>query len=131
MTIDFIRQQVVTPRWTADFIDCSTNEVQCLEVPGRFILSFPRTCAAAEGGWHVAGTRFRGTAPMSHHAPPSGGYIAEKYPHIHLHYRLGSGFILWSRTSRTPFDPGWNEGGDRVEEYQVRYLGMPAAFACR
>ena len=68
---------------------------------------------------------------MPHYAPPSGGYISDKYPNIHLGYQRGSGFIRWSRTTRTPYDPGWNEGDDRVEEYRIRYTGMPAAFACR
>jgi hypothetical protein len=131
MTIDFVRRHVITPAWQAEFIDCSTAEVQCLEVPDRFILAFPRSCAAAEGGWSAAGTRFRGTAPMPHYAPPSGGYISDRYPRIHLAYLRGSGFVRWSRTARTPYDRGWNDGADRLEEYSIRYVGAPAAFACR
>jgi hypothetical protein len=131
MTIDFIRHQVVTPSWTAEFVDCSTSGVQCLEVPGRFIMSFPGSCAVAEAGWIAAGTRFRGTALMAHYGLPSGGYMSEAYPHIHLIYLRGSGFINWFRTTRTPYDPDWNTGQDRVEEYRIGYVGMPEAFACR
>jgi hypothetical protein len=131
MTIDFIRHQVVTPSWHAEFADCSTSEVQCLEVPGRFIMSFPRLCTLADAGWIAAGTRFRGTAPMAHYGLPSGGYISDAYPHIHLLYQRGFGFIGWSRTARTPYDPEWNSGEDRVEEYRIHFVGMADAFACR
>ncbi len=131
MTVDFIRRQVVTPDWQAEFADCSTSEVQCLEVPSRFIMSFPSSCAPAQDGWIVAGTRFRVTAPEVHHGLPSGGYISDKYPHVHLRYRKGMGFIGWSRTIKTAYDAGWNSGEDRVEEYQIVYLGMASPFHCR
>jgi hypothetical protein len=131
MTVDFTRHEVVTPNWRAAFVDCSTSEVQCLEVPSRFVMAFPRLCTHAEAGWIAAGTRFRGTAPMAHYGLPSGGYISDAYPHISLIYQRGFGFIIWWRSTRTPYDPGWNSGEDRVEEYRIAYVGMPDAFACR
>jgi hypothetical protein len=131
MTIDFIRHQVVTPNWHAEFVDCSTPDVQCLDVPTHFIMSFPRLCDGAQEGWFVAGTRFRETAPAPHFGPPSGGYMSEAYPHIYLVYLQGTGFVSWFRTTRTPYDPEWNIGNDRVEEYRIGYVGKPNAFACQ
>ena len=130
MTIDFVRHQVVTANWHAELVDCSTSDVQCLAVPSRFIMSFPRSCDRAAAGWIAAGTRFRETAPMAHFGPPSGGYFSDAYPHIHLAYQLGFGFITLWRTARTPDDPEWNTVEDRVEQYRIGYVGMPEAFAC-
>jgi hypothetical protein len=130
MTIDFVHHQVITLSWREDFVDCSTSEIQCLDVPSRFIMSFPRSCVLAQTGWMAAGTHFRETAPMPHYGLPSGGYVSDAYPHIHLIYQVGAGFVTWFRTTRTPDDPEWNSGNDRVEEYQIRYVGMPKPFAC-
>jgi hypothetical protein len=41
------------------------------------------------------------------------------------------GFVGWSRTIKTPYDAGWNEGEDRAEEYQIVYRGMASPFGCR
>jgi hypothetical protein len=131
MIVDFSRRQVIPPNWHAEFVDCSTSEVQCLEVPNRFMMSFPISCASAEGGWSAAGTRFTSTAPEVHYGLPSGGYVSGKYPHIHLLYRKGIGFRGWSRTIKRPNDAGWNEGEDRAEEYPIVYRGSTSPFHCR
>jgi len=130
MTVDFTQRKVVTPTWQAEFADCSTSEVQCLEAPGRFIMSFPASCASAGHGWSVAATRFRATAQEVHYGFPSGGYVSDRYPHVHLVYREGVGFIGWSRTIKTPYDAGWNEGEDRVEQYRIAFRGRMSPFHC-
>jgi hypothetical protein len=80
MLINFVRNKVVTPRWEAGFTDCSDAAIQCIEVPSRFVMAFPRSCPRGVADWQAAGHRFRMTAPMPHYGAPSGGYISDKYP---------------------------------------------------
>ncbi|WP_133244914.1 hypothetical protein [Caulobacter radicis] len=129
MIVDFTNGRVTTPAWQASFVDCSTATIACIEAPDRFLMAFPRNCSAASGPWSAAGRAFRMTAPAAHRAPPSGGYISDKYPHVHLSWSAGAGFDKWSRTAATPYDAGWSPG-ERLEAYRITYVGASAHFAC-
>lgn len=128
MVVDFESSRVATPNWQAAFNDCSDGILLCIEVPDRFIMAFPTLCPVAVADWRAAGHRFRMTAPTPHYGAPSGGYISDKYPHIHLSWLIGSGFQTWSKTVKTPYEQGWDPN-ETVEVYRVRFVGGPA-FTC-
>lgn len=69
------------------------------------------------------------TAPMPHLGAPSGGYISDKYPNIHLIYQSAKGFVSLSRTRRTPYDTDWSPS-DVLEDYSIRFLGKGVPFTC-
>lgn len=66
---------------------------------------------------------------MPHLAAPSGGYISDKYPDIHMVYWSGKGFVSLSRTRRTPYDADWSPS-DVLEDYRIRYVGKSDRFTC-
>ncbi|MFN3817157.1 hypothetical protein [Brevundimonas sp.] len=129
MVIDFASGIVTTPSWQAAFNDCSNSAATCIEAPDRFVMAFPRLCPTTTGPWEAAGFRFRMTAPTPHYGAPSGGYISDKYPHIHLGWREGVGFHTWSRTLKTPYEQGWDPN-EEAEVYRIVYVGRPSPFAC-
>lgn len=133
LLIDLETRRAVFPDRQIQLVECSDRDFHCLEAPGEFLLAFPSHCALASDnpfkGWEVAGYRFRATAPTPHLGMPNGGYFSEKYPHVHLGYRVGMGFVTLTRTRSTPYDSEWNPG-DYSEEYQVEYVGHGSPFSC-
>ena len=133
LTINLDTGRAIFPNRQVALIDCSNRAFQCLEASGEFLLAFPKLCSLADDnpfyGWDVAGYRFSATAPTPHLGMPNGGYYSAKYPHIHLGYRVGMGFVTLTQTKGTPSQAGWNPG-DFVEEYRIVYVGGASRFGC-
>ncbi|MBO9501889.1 hypothetical protein [Brevundimonas sp. A19_0] len=128
MTIDVDRMTVTTPRWSSGLIDCSDDAVQCLEAPGRFLVSMQRTCdRSAE--WLAGGQRYRAIGIMPHYGLPSASYMSMKYPHVHWYFWVGPGYSRWARTAGTPGDSSWDTN-ETIEEYPVRIIGSNDWFRC-
>ena len=129
LVIDLTNHRASTPQWQSEILDCSDAAFECIEAPGHFLMALPRACPANAEDWTVAGFRFRGTAPLPHFAPPSGGFVSYKYPYAHLVYQSGLGFTgLWV-TSRPVVSENW--GNPSVIEYDVRYADGRSRFLCK
>jgi hypothetical protein len=129
LVIDFHARRATTASWSEAFVDCSTDKVSCIGVANRFLMASPKVCPDAADNWSAAGYNFRMTAPMPHLSAPSGGYISNKYPRIHMVYWSGKGFVSLSRTRHTPYEANWSPS-DVLEDYRVRYVGQGGRFAC-
>jgi hypothetical protein len=73
---------------------------------------------------------FRQVAPFPHAAPPTGGFIVEKYPKMLLIYMQEHGIAEVRNTRYSPFDKEFD-----FDDYSIRYLietsdGKPL-FVCR
>lgn len=128
LLIDVENRVARTPQWQGALVDCSDAAFECIEAPGHFLMAFPRSCPTGSRDWVVAGFRYRGTAPALHYAPPSGGYVSYKYPHVHLSYRVGMGFTgMWVR-AKPVMSENWGERS--TIEYDVKYLNGGPLFLC-
>jgi len=128
LVIDFATMSVSTHSWAAKLVDCSDDKVMCIEVPERFLMSFPRQCPVDEE-WNGGRHRVRMTAPAPHLGSPSGGYISDKYPSIHMIYRSAKGFVSLSRTKGTPYEADWSPS-NVFEDYRIRYVAQDDWFIC-
>lgn len=130
MTLNLETMQVVTPSWRSELIDCSDEAFQCLEAPGYFLVSMPRSCSR-QVSWQAGGHGYRAIAPAPHYGLPSGSYMSMKYPHVH--WRFGApierGFHRWARTVDTPMESAWDTNVT-VEAYEVRTIGGDDWFRC-
>jgi hypothetical protein len=132
LIIDLAGQTASTPEWTASTSNCGDESYYCIAIPGHMVLAFPKSCRTALDP-NRPPTRvgiLKGVAPFPHLAPPSGGYVLERFPNLLLIYLQGRGLSEVRNTRHSPKEAGFD-----FEDYTIRYVirtkDDKPLFACR
>lgn len=130
LIIDMAAHTATAPDWQSEAIDCSTQTVSCVLVPGRFALATPDRCNDIVHARFDLGDRlhFR-WGPVVHLTPPSGGYTSDEFDKAYLLYVAIDGHWVVRFLKYSFLDPrSYTELPER--EYVVSIVNTDRLFRC-
>jgi hypothetical protein len=112
-------------------IDCSSQNVQCVLLPDKFVLAMPRNCTSIVHANYDVGDEFHFSmvAPMPHLPWPAGSFAAHEFPSALLFYDPTEGFVIVRFTTFPPSDERFDPN-QFTEEYRLNMINLPEPFRC-
>jgi hypothetical protein len=132
IVVDLSARTAVASTWRSSVVDCSDQDYQCISIPDRMVLAFPRRCSSVdqENSPPTRFGRLHRVAPMPHLRPPSGSFIISSFPNILFFYFTNEGIVEARILNHGPFEGNAFDPNDYSERYEIIRSDHRPLFVC-